>query len=42
MIIKVHKSSNQITTCSIDDFKLPEKRPKDVSMSNSLLKKIKI
>jgi dTDP-4-dehydrorhamnose reductase len=39
MIIKVHKSSNQISTCSIDDFKLPEKRPKDVSLSNSLLKK---
>ena len=28
MIIKVHKSSNQITTCSIDDFKLPEKDQK--------------
>ncbi len=39
MIIKVFKTSTQIIPCSIDDFKLPEKRPKDVSMSNSLLKK---
>jgi dTDP-4-dehydrorhamnose reductase len=39
MIIKIFKSKNQIIPCSIDDFNLPEKRPKDVSMSNSLLKK---
>jgi dTDP-4-dehydrorhamnose reductase len=39
MIIKVMRTNNKIIPCSIDDFKLPEKRPKDVSMSNSLLKK---
>ena len=38
-IIKIFKTRNLIIKCSIDDFKLPEKRPKDVSLSNSLLKK---
>ncbi len=38
-IIKIFKTRSLITECSIDDFKLPEKRPKDVSLSNSLLKK---
>ncbi len=39
MIVKIFRLKNKLITCSIDDFKMPEKRPKDVSMSNSLLKK---
>ncbi len=37
-IIKIFNSKTEITKCSLDDFKLPEKRPKDVSLSNKLLK----
>lgn len=39
LIVRIFKSNNKIIPCSINDFKLPEKRPKDVSLSNSLLKK---
>ena len=31
------KFKKQIKSCSIDDFNLPEKRPKDVSSSNKKL-----
>ncbi len=38
--IKNHfKANTKLIPCSIDDFNLPEKRPKDVSLSSSLLKK---
>ena len=36
----IFKFKNQITGCSIDDFNLPEKRPKDVSSSNKKLIKL--
>ena len=35
----IFKSDSILRTCSIDDFKLIEKRPRDISLSNSLLKK---
>jgi len=35
----IFKLNNKLIPCSIDDFKMEEKRPKDVSLSNSVLKK---